>query len=65
MDTEDKAALTGVMVAILMILWMLASWGTHIVTCFREDAWGFLIGGAIFVPIAWIHGTGVWFGWWV
>jgi hypothetical protein len=45
-----------------LIMWILASWITHIVVCLKTAAWGFLIAGAIVFPIAWIHGTGVWFG---
>jgi hypothetical protein len=26
------------------------------------SAWDFLIAGAIVFPIAWVHGTGIWFG---
>jgi hypothetical protein len=40
------------------------AWCTHIVVCFREHYFGFLIAGAIFFPIAIIHGIGLWFGWW-
>jgi hypothetical protein len=42
----------------------LAAWVTHIITCLREDEWGFLIAGALFFPIAIIHGIGVWLGLW-
>jgi hypothetical protein len=45
-------------------LWLVASWVTHIFTCLATGAWGFLIAGALVFPIANIHGTGVWFGWW-
>ena len=48
----------------LGVLWLVCSWFTHIVVCIKASAWGFLIAGAIFFPIAWVHGTGVWFGWW-
>jgi hypothetical protein len=48
----------------LIMLWIFASWLTHLVVCFKTAAWGFLIGGAIFFPIAVVHGTGVWFGAW-
>lgn len=41
-----------------------AAWVTHIVTCFKNDEWGFLLVGALFFPIAVIHGIGVWFGLW-
>ena len=49
---------------VLIALWALASWITHIVVCIKAGAWGFLIAGAIVIPIAWIHGTGVWLGVW-
>jgi len=48
----------------LVIIWMLASWITHIVVCLKTASWGFLIAGALLLPIAWIHGTGAWFGAW-
>ncbi len=43
---------------------MLAAWLTHIYTCFQGNRWGFLIAGALFFPIAIIHGIGIWFGFW-
>jgi hypothetical protein len=45
------------------IIWVAASWITHIVVCLQTESWGFLIAGALLLPIAWIHGTGIWFGW--
>jgi hypothetical protein len=47
---------------IALVLWVLASWITHIVVCLKTASWGFLIAGAIVFPIAWIHGTGIWIG---
>lgn len=41
-----------------------AAWLTHIVHCFTTEAWGLLIGGAIFFPIAIVNGVGIWFGFW-
>ncbi len=46
----------------LFLLWLFASWLTHIVVCLKAGSWGFLIAGAIFFPIAAIHGTGIWVG---
>ena len=46
------------------IFWMIGSWLTHIISCLADERWGFLLAGAIFFPIAWIHGTGIWFGIW-
>jgi hypothetical protein len=46
------------------VFWMLGSWLTHVITCINNSEWFFLIAGALFFPIAIIHGTGVWFGAW-
>jgi hypothetical protein len=50
--------------AIILGIWLFAAWVTHIVVCLKTAAWGFLIAGALVFPIAWIHGTGIWFGAW-
>lgn len=42
--------------------WIVSAWLTHIITCLGNGDWGFLIAGALFFPIAWIHGTAIWFG---
>lgn len=42
----------------------LGGWLTHLYTCFTEHLWGFLIAGAIFFPIAMIHGWGIWLHLW-
>jgi len=47
-----------------LALAVFAGWCQHVYTCFNEHYWGFLIAGAIFFPIAIIHGWGIWFGWW-
>lgn len=47
-----------------LYLWMIASWMTHVIVCLMDGSWGFLIAGALIFPIAWIHGTGIWFGAW-
>lgn len=49
---------------VAFVVWIVAAWLTHIVVCLKTAAWGFLIAGALLFPIAWVHGTGVWFGWW-
>ena len=52
-------------VALLSFLvWLFASWITHVVVCFSAASWGFLIAGAVFFPVAVVHGTGIWFGAW-
>ncbi len=45
-------------------LTLIAAWLTHVIVCIKTAAWLFLIAGAIFFPIAMIHGIGVWFGAW-
>lgn len=52
------------LIAVALGLWILLSWLTHLVVCFSDGQWGFLIAGAIFFPVAWVHGTGVWLGMW-
>jgi len=47
-----------------LIMWAPAAWITHLIVCFTDEKWGFLIAGAIFFPVAIVHGTGVWFGAW-
>lgn len=51
-------------IGIAAFFWAFAAWVTHIVVCLKTASWGFLIAGAIAFPIAWVHGTGVWFGAW-
>lgn len=43
---------------------LFGAWITHLVVCFQQNRWGFLIAGAIFFPVAIVHGVGVWFGAW-
>jgi len=47
---------------LIALVWLIGSWLTHIVVCLKMASWGFLIAGAIVFPIAWIHGTGIWLG---
>ena len=49
--------------AFLMLLG-LAAWFQHLYTCFTEESWGFLVAGAIFFPVAIVHGVGIWLGAW-
>lgn len=43
---------------------LVIAWLTHVVVCLKMAMWGFLIAGAIFFPIAIVHGIGIWFGYW-
>jgi hypothetical protein len=58
----EKGNATAVLLVIIFALAMFAAWITHIIVCLSEEAWGFLIAGAIMFPIAIIHGFGIWFG---
>ena len=50
------------LLAVIVILASIAAWFTHVFVCLSEEAWGFLIAGAIMFPIGIIHGIGIWFG---
>tara|TARA_R110000764_G_scaffold94641_1_gene178407 strand:- start:1289 stop:1450 length:162 start_codon:yes stop_codon:yes gene_type:complete len=41
---------------------LIAAWFTHVMFCLAAGAWGYLIAGALLVPIAIIHGVMIWFG---
>jgi hypothetical protein len=43
---------------------LLLAWMTHVIVCLTDGRWGFLIAGALFFPIAIIHGVGIWLGVW-
>jgi hypothetical protein len=49
---------------IILAITCVAAWLTHLTTCFTDERWGFLIAGAIFFPVAIVHGIGIWFGAW-
>lgn len=50
--------------AIIVVLGGFAAWITHIINCFQDGEWGFLLVGALFFPLAVIHGIGIWLGLW-
>jgi len=56
-------ALTRVLVFGLILI-SAAAWLTHLYVCFNSGRWGFLIAGAIFFPIAIMHGLGTWVSAW-
>jgi hypothetical protein len=41
---------------------LFAAWLTHVIICLAAGAWGYLIAGAIFFPVAIVHGVMLWFG---
>jgi hypothetical protein len=57
---------TGVKAALIVLgaASLPAAWLTHLYVCFVAAKWGFLIAGAVFFPVAVIHGYGIWFGLW-
>jgi hypothetical protein len=60
-----KNASIGVIAALVSaVVVSVAAWLTHVFTCLANGEWGFLIAGALFFPIAIIHGIGAWFGFW-
>jgi hypothetical protein len=50
--------------ALIVFVGGFAAWLTHIVNCFQDGEWGFLLVGALFFPLAVIHGIGIWLGLW-
>ena len=61
---ENGSSDTGALIALAIVAWAAAAWITHVIVCLKTASWGFLIAGAIFFPVAIIHGTGVWLGAW-
>jgi hypothetical protein len=52
----------GPFIGIGLALAVIAAWLTHVIVCLKAASWGFLVAGAIFFPVAIIHGVGSWFG---
>lgn len=50
------------LLASLGIIWFLSAWITHVYVCILAQKWILLIVGAIFFPVGFVHGTGVWLG---
>jgi len=61
---DNFLGVIGVIASFAFFLTLVAAWFQHLYTCFTNEAWGFLIAGAIFFPVAIIHGIGIWFGIW-
>lgn len=52
------------LIGAIIALSTVPAWLTHVFVCLAAGKWGFLIAGAIIIPIAVIHGWGIWFGFW-
>jgi hypothetical protein len=61
---DSTAAKLGCTFQVILYATCIAAWATHIYVCFNENHWGFLIAGALFFPLAIIHGVGLWLGFW-
>lgn len=49
------------LLATVIGLLLFVAWVNHIITCFAEGLWGFLIAGALFFPVGIFHGIWLWF----
>lgn len=47
---------------ILLFFIAISAWITHVVYSISAEAWGFLIAGAVFFPVAVVHGVMIWLG---
>jgi len=62
--TDESKESAGVILGNAIVIALIAAWFTHVVVCLKAGAWGFLIAGAIFFPVAIVHGIGIWLGVW-
>jgi hypothetical protein len=65
--SEDNNSCGGCVLVLFFYVCMgacFAAWLTHLYVCFHHNRWGFLVAGALFFPIAIVHGIGIWFGVW-
>lgn len=63
-DKIKTGGIAAISIVLLGLITGVAAWLTHIIVCLQNGEWGFLIAGALFFPIAIIHGFGVWIGVW-
>lgn len=61
-DNQIIEAFAQILVLLMVVVWPVASWMTHVVVTIQQEAWGLLIAGALLFPIGIVHGTGVWLG---
>jgi hypothetical protein len=63
MSDDSNETGCGIFILIFFVI-SFCGWINHLMICFTEDRWGFLIAGALFFPVGVIHGIGRWFGAW-
>jgi hypothetical protein len=61
---KNEGKMNNLIWGLVLLAVSVAAWLQHLFTCFTEGAWGFLIAGALFFPVAIVHGVGNWFGLW-
>lgn len=64
MKNQRGESMLSLLLGIAFGILVFSAWITHLVVCFQGNRWGFLIAGAIFFPVAVVHGVGCWFDWW-
>lgn len=62
--SDGAGEVIGGIFVLLVAVASIAGWFQHLYTCFTGGHWGFLVAGAIFAPVAVIHGWGIWAGVW-
>lgn len=57
--SESSNETWGCLIQVFLAVVTIAGWANHLLVCFNDERWGFLIAGALFFPIGVIHGWGV------
>ena len=52
----------GETLGVVLIIWFILAWLTHVVACIKTASWALLFIGSFLFPISWVHGTGIWLG---
>ena len=55
---------SSIIIALSLILALFAPWFNHIIYCFKHHEYILLVAGAIVIPVGWLHGLGLWLGFW-
>ena len=57
--TREEEQLFEIFLAVVFLI-SVPAWFTHVMFCLSTSKFGFLIAGAIYVPIAIVHGVYLW-----